>query len=348
MLSSGQLSTDSAIEPVLLLVWHGDRLARRILSGGGAALEQDARTIRSVSPPGTRVLVAVVAMPEALLALGADRRGPAVGLGGAGEGKGHARGMLTMGEVEDAIAGWYVQHGVEARLLDGADQLGAWVGALTRAVGEQPYRTKPTALAAVHKVRATGLQDLLGEGGALLPGEEGGGGEEEDAEDEEEGGGAGGRKGGAPPAKKGRFGGGKGAAAQAASRAAARRKRQDPRAVFFCQLQMIPGLSASKAVNVVKKYPSMVALMEAYDRVAPLPAVPPFVHAGEEHGPAGTGASSGAAASSSSASAASSGPAGQNGKHKKGRRRKQQSPLEAGLAARRDLLSSVLSAGKRR
>ena len=65
------LASTANHEPVILLVWHGDRLADRILSGGLDAIEADARSARSVLPPGTRILAAIVSMPEALLALGA-------------------------------------------------------------------------------------------------------------------------------------------------------------------------------------------------------------------------------------------------------------------------------------
>jgi len=41
-----------------------------------------------------------------------------------------------MHQVEDAIAGWYVHCGVEARLVDNEEQLAVWVAALTRAVAE--------------------------------------------------------------------------------------------------------------------------------------------------------------------------------------------------------------------
>ncbi len=234
------------LQPFLLQVLRGKQLVELVKDGPQGLLEHT-HTLRSRLPAGARVLLLAFQVNTQVSAL--QRKAQAE----------HSVSTVTRGSIDATLAQAYILADIQTRQCNDNKQAAEYITSLTRAIAEAPYRTRKTALACVAKVRVSKALRAAADGAAASAA---GGGSAASAAS------------GAASVRSGSSFAGGGASELTA---------QD---MWCAQLQMIPGVSASKcvllpvpsasalrrtvcclyrAVNIVRHYPSFQSLMQVYE-----------------------------------------------------------------------------------
>ena len=208
------------VQPYGVRFFTGSEFIATLVSFGTDGLEQEASAVRAALPPGSSVYFLVEDAAGAL----SDRQ-KAVGPRGAN---------VSAAEVDAATNFLYLTAGVQVIDVGRAAEVLPYIARICAAVAEAPYRSAPSSLATIVKVRVAKKGGAAAGGAGAPPG--------------------------APP----------GAPASESSDEGGKRPASN---VWNAQLQMVPGVSAARAAAIAAAYPTPTSLVAAY-RGLPSDAAP--------------------------------------------------------------------------
>lgn len=248
---------EGQLEPFVVVFWEGSTFVETLLSHGTDIIEEAVIAMRTALEPGTRVIFLIQGAAAYIHAAFERRKAlerTASGVGGGRSAPLRLPPVTTQHAYESALMHLYVSRDLETKETITTQESVEYLRGLCRAIAENPYRSAPSALAVVTKIKVPkgGFAALAGGGGgagSAAGGAGGAGTSDDDDTDSASASASGSASASSKPPKHG--GGAKGV---------------DVGETWLAMLQMIPGVSKDKALFIVRQYPSFRSLMEQYNR----------------------------------------------------------------------------------